>query len=63
MPSEYITWGIELVTRHTNVNYFSGHGGVTSPNGWNAPIGDPVGYKADLVKDETRIIFSVIFRM
>ncbi len=62
MPSEFITFGLEYVTRHTNVPYFSGHGGVTSPNGWNAPIGNPVGYTADLVKDENRIIGSMIFR-
>lgn len=62
MPNDYITWGIEAVTRHTSVPYFSGRGGVTSPNGYNAPIGNPTGYTADLVKDETRIILSVIFR-
>ena len=62
MPSEYITWGLELVNRHSNVSYFSGHGGVTSPNGWNAPIGSPTGFKADLVKQETRLILSMIFR-
>ena len=62
MPNEQITIGVEYVTRHTNVPYFSGHGGVTSPNGWNAPIGDPSGYVADLVKDEDRIILSMIVR-
>jgi len=62
MPNERITWGLEYVTRHTSVPYFSGHGGVTSPNGWNPPIGDPTGYVADLVKDEDRIIFSMIVR-
>ncbi|MFI5219466.1 MAG: outer membrane beta-barrel protein [Bacteroidia bacterium] len=63
MPNEYITFGIEFVTRHSTVPYFSGHGGVTSPNGWNPPIGNPDSFVADLVKDENRIIFSVIFRM
>lgn len=62
MPNEYLTFGAEFVTRHTNVPYFAGHGGVTSPNGWNAPIGDPTGFVADLVKDENRLIFSTIFR-
>ena len=62
MPNEHLTWGIEAVTRHTNVPYFSGRGGVTSPNGWNPPIGDPTGYVADLVKNETRIIMSMIVR-
>ncbi len=62
MPSEFITFGVEFVTRHTDIPYFSGHGGVTSPNGWNAPIGNSTGFVADLVKDENRIIFSSIFR-
>jgi hypothetical protein len=62
MPNEYMTFGVEYVTRHTTVPYFSGHGGVTSPNGWNNPLGNPDGYTADLVKDENRIICSMIFR-
>ena len=62
MPNDYITFGAEFVTRHADTPYFSGRGGLTSPNGWNAPIGNPVGYVADLVKDENRLIFSTIFR-
>lgn len=62
MPNEYLTFGVEYVSRHTDVPYFSGRGGVTSPNGWNSPIGNPIGYTADLVKDEDRVIFSSIFR-
>lgn len=62
MPNEHLTWSIEAVTRHTSVPYFSGRGGVTSPNGWNPPIGDPAGYLADLVKEETRLIMSMIVR-
>lgn len=62
MPNEFLTFGLEFVTRHTDTPYFSGRGGVTSPDGWNTPIGDPAGYVADLVKDEDRIIVSTIFR-
>lgn len=62
MPNDYITFGCEFVHRYMNFPYFSGRGGVTSPNGWNAPIGNPTGYTADLVKDENRIIFSTILR-
>jgi len=62
MPNEHITWGLEWVTRHASAPYFSGRGGLTSPNGWNAPIGDPTGFQADLVKNETRLIASMIFR-
>ncbi len=63
MPNEYSTWSLELVYRRANVPYFAGRGGVTSPNGWNPPIGDPTGFEPDLVKAETRLIFSVLFRM
>ncbi|MBL7923635.1 MAG: outer membrane beta-barrel protein [Bacteroidia bacterium] len=62
MPNEYVTFGAEFVSRHANVPYFTGRGGLTSSNGWNPPIGNPSGYKADLVKEENRIIFSTIFR-
>jgi hypothetical protein len=67
MPNEYVTWGIELVHREANVPYFAGHGGVTSPNGYNPPLAppgfDPTTFQPDLVKSETRLIFSLIFRM
>jgi opacity protein-like surface antigen len=63
MPTEFNTWGIEIVHREATQPYFSGHGGLTSPSGWNAPIGNPTGFVADLQKQETRLILSHIFRM
>jgi hypothetical protein len=62
MPNEHVTWGLEIVHRESSVPYFAGPGGVTSPNGWNQPIGDPAGFVADLVKRENRIIGSIIVR-
>jgi len=62
MPFEYWTIGLEFVTRHMNFPYFSGPGGITSPNGWNQPIGNPTGFKADLVQNENRLILSSIVR-
>jgi hypothetical protein len=62
MPGEHITWGLEFVHRQASVPYFAGPGGVTSPNGWNAPFGDPKGFVADLVTSENRIIGSLIVR-
>lgn len=64
MPNDHVTFGVEYVERHASAPYFSGRGGVTSPNGWNAPIGDPAtaGWIPDLVKDEHRIILSMITR-
>jgi hypothetical protein len=63
MPGPYNTWGVEIVHRRSSVPYFSGRGGVTSPNGWASPIGDPAGFSADLRTRETRLILSHIFRM
>ncbi|MDP2386959.1 MAG: outer membrane beta-barrel protein [Bacteroidota bacterium] len=62
MPNEKVTIGLEYVERHSNIGYFPGHGGVTSPNGWNAPIGNPTGFVPDLAKMEQRIIASFIVR-
>jgi hypothetical protein len=62
MPSEYTTWVLELVHRESSVPYFAGPGGVTSPNGYNPPLGDPTGFTPDLVKSETRIIAALLFR-
>lgn len=62
MPNQYITFGLEWVSRHTNIPYFSGRGGITSPNGWNQPIGNPNGFTPDLVPSENRIILSAITR-
>lgn len=62
MPSEHITYVLEFVHRQANVPYFAGRGGVTSPNGYNAPIGDPTGFKPDLMKSENRLIFAILVR-
>src|SRR5262249_26523731 len=43
MPNEHVTWGLEFVHRQASVPYFAGPGGLTSPNGWNPPIGNPAG--------------------
>lgn len=63
MPNENVTFGLEYVRRHASVPYFAGHGGVTSTNGWSDPIGSTQNFIPDLVQDETRVIFSVIFRI
>lgn len=62
MPNQSITWRIEYVHRQTNVNYFAGHGGVTSPTGWTTTALTP-GWAPDLVKSEDRVIFAVLFRI
>lgn len=61
MPDENITWRLEFVHREANVPYFAGHGGVTSPDGYNTTQ-IPSGWIPDLVKAESRLIFAVLCR-
>lgn len=61
MPSDYITFRLEVVTRGTNVAYFAGRGGVTSPDGWyDTPT---AGFTPNLVKNETRLIGAMMVRL
>lgn len=61
MPNDFLTWRFEIVHRETDVPYFAGPGGVTSPDGFNnTPI--PANWKPDLVKSETRFIFATLVR-
>jgi hypothetical protein len=61
MPNDYLTFRAEVVHRESDVPYFAGPGGVTSPDGYNTtPI--PAGWTPDLVKEETRFIFAVLCR-
>ncbi len=62
MPNEHICFRLEYVHRESSVNYFAGHGGVTSPTGYTtSPLTSD--WKPDLVKSEDRIIFAVLFRL
>lgn len=62
MPNQSITFRIEYVHRQTDVPYFAGRGGVTSPSGYaTTPI--PTGWQPDLVKSEDRIIAALLFRL
>jgi hypothetical protein len=49
------------------VPYFAGPGGVTSPTGLTTTAFGPgtayPNWQPDLVKDEFRVIFAVLFRM
>ena len=61
MPSDYITFRLEVVTRGTNVPYFAGGRGVTSPDGWyDTPT---AGFTPNLVKNETRLIGALMVRL
>ena len=62
MPNQSVTFRIEYVHRQSDVPYFAGHGGVTSPSGYTTtPI--PTGWAPDLVKSEDKIILAFLFRI
>ena len=62
MPNQSITFRIEFVHRESNVPYFAGSGGVTSPTGYTTtPL--PTNWQPDLVKMENRLIFALLFRI
>jgi hypothetical protein len=64
MPNQSITFRIEYVNRHSNVPYFAGAGGVTSPTGLTTTPVDPAGsWRPDLVKSESKVILAVLFRL
>ena len=62
MPNDFVTWLVEMVHREANIPSFAGSAGVTSPNGYNPPSGDPTGFTPDLRKTETRIILALMVR-
>ena len=61
MPDEHQTWDLEINHRQSSVNYFAGHGGVTSPDGYNGTA-VPAGWRPDLQKGDTRIIMAFLLR-
>lgn len=62
MPNQSITLRLELVHRESNVPYFAGRGGVTSPSGYTTATLDP-DWRPHLVKSESRIIAALLFRL
>jgi Putative beta-barrel porin-2, OmpL-like. bbp2 len=62
MPNQSITFRIEFVHRESSVPYFAGRGGVTSQTGYSTTPLAP-GWRPDLVKSESRIIFALLFRL
>ncbi len=60
MPNDLMTVRLEVVHREAAQPYFAGHGGVTSPDGYN---GTALGsWTPDLVKQETRFIGALLVR-
>jgi hypothetical protein len=61
MPNEQVTYDLEVNRRASNIPYFSGHGGVTSPDGY-ITTPSPTGWRPDLVKSDLRIIAALLVR-
>jgi Putative beta-barrel porin-2, OmpL-like. bbp2 len=61
MPIEQFTFDLEFNHRQADTPYFAGHGGVTSPDGYITTT-TPAGWRADLVKDDNRIIAAWLVR-
>jgi len=60
LPSDSLAFRFEFISRHSNVPYFSGRGGVTSPDGWQ---GTPGLFIPDIAKHENRLTFAINWRM
>ncbi|KOS07315.1 hypothetical protein AM493_15670 [Flavobacterium akiainvivens] len=61
MPSDFVTFRLEYGFRSSNVPYFAGQGGTTSPDGWIDTSTD--GWRPDLKKSENRITLAASFRL
>lgn len=62
MPNDFFTVMLQVVHRESAEPYFAGHGGVTSPDGYNGTTIAP-NWKPDLVKQETRVIVALLVRL
>jgi hypothetical protein len=62
LPNQSLCVRLEYVHRHSDVPYFAGRGGVTSPSGYTTQTLPP-DWRPDLVNDEDRIILAVLFRL
>ncbi|HTH57684.1 MAG TPA: outer membrane beta-barrel protein [Cyclobacteriaceae bacterium] len=67
LPSQHMTFRVELVHRESSVPYFAGPGGVTSPDGYTTTAFGPgtayPNWRPDLTKCETKIILALLFRL
>jgi Putative beta-barrel porin-2, OmpL-like. bbp2 len=60
MPTDFLAFRFEFISRHSNVPYFSGRGGTTSPDGWQGTLGP---FVLDVAKHENRLTFAINWRM
>ncbi len=73
LPTENITFRLEVSHHESSVPYYAGAGGVTGPDGYKCgglysadgvvSTCAPPGWTPDLVKSEMKFIFAVLFRL
>jgi hypothetical protein len=63
MPNDYVTFRLEYSHRSSNLPYFAGSGGTTSPSGWvNGPT-TVNAWRPDLQKTDNRATLAVNIRL
>ncbi len=60
MPTDFMAFRSEFISRQSNVPFFAGRGGTTSPDGFQ---GTPGTFVPDVTKHENRLTFALNFRM
>ncbi|MBK7882724.1 MAG: outer membrane beta-barrel protein [Chitinophagaceae bacterium] len=61
MPNDNVTFRFEYGYRQSNIPYFAGKGGTTSPDGWmDTPVNN---WRPDLQKKENRFTVATNFRL
>lgn len=61
-PSPWVLFRLEYSHRESNQPYFSGAGGITGPNGIQAPAAVP-GFVPDLLSRDDRVILNATLRL
>jgi hypothetical protein len=60
LPTDFLAFRFEFISRHSNVPYFAGRGGTTSPDGWQGTLGP---FIPDVAKHENRLTFAINWRL
>jgi hypothetical protein len=60
LPTDFLAFRFEFISRHSDVPYFAGRGGTTSIDGWQ---GTPGLFTPDVAKHENRLTFAINWRM
>ncbi|MES2689030.1 MAG: outer membrane beta-barrel protein [Bacteroidota bacterium] len=63
MPNDYVTFRFEYGHRNSNIPYFTGPAGTTSPSGWVNGPATVNAWRPDLGRSEDRVTVAVNFRL